>query len=323
MAIWTSIHLVATIIVAGCFLVSGFAKVRDATATGDTFRALGVVGWLDRPIVHRIYPWVEIAVGLGMLVGPALVWWIASFAAFGMLGALTLLVSRVLARSESVACNCFGRVETITSRTRTRNAILFSLSVVVLVAPPLAAAPVIALALVAPDLVVAALSAAALGCVLTVLSFGAPRSNDREEEGVIGIGMPVPDVRLTSSSGVDVRVRTLIAHGAVLLVHVKVGCSSCDQVLRAIHDEMKIADVVTVRIVEQGVVRAGSAPASRLWDVSRSATPRLGLTRTPSALLIAADGTTPVRVAHGSDDILALIDGIEHARSGLDGMQHS
>ncbi len=126
-------HLVATIVVAAAFLISGISKVRAIRDTHETLRALGLPSWLQRRWVAATYPIGEIALGAGLLVLPAPAWWLCAAAGMALLAILTVLVVRVLRSGDAVSCNCFGSVRAIDGRTVVRNGALLLLSLVTVI----------------------------------------------------------------------------------------------------------------------------------------------------------------------------------------------
>lgn len=306
---WTTVHLVSTIIVGGCFVLSGTAKLRDRESTPQTFQALGVPAAFNHRWAYALYPWAELLVGIGVLVAPAWAWWPSAGAAFVLLAVLVALVARVIRRGDAASCNCFGSTQPITDRTLLRNVIFLALAGSTLVAPPTSPSPLWALA-GQPELIVAAALSAALACLLTALSTGAQQEEPAEER----LTDPVlPDLALENAEGTPVALDTLIAGGPALLVHVKEGCSSCREVSAFFHDRPRIADRVVVHLIERLPHPDSTRSAGRLWDLEGEVMTTLGMRATPSALLVAADGSIPANPVYGTKKILELVAGIEEA----------
>lgn len=310
---WSAIQLVAATIVGGCFVLSGIAKLRDGSGTAETFRALGVPAVADRPWIHRAYPWVELVVGVGVLLAPAWVWWPIALIAALMLAALTTLVARVVAGADAVSCNCFGTREPLTARTLTRNAIFLAFSVILVASAPSSPSPVLA---AVPDripLLVGVLLAAAAATLLTVLSRAPGDPLPRDAETYEDRTLHIPDLRVTDTAGASVALPSLVVDGPVLLVFVKHGCGPCREVIAELADGDRIADRVLVRLIERMPAAGPDASRSRLWDQGARAAYAVGLRSTPSAVLLAADRTIPTNPVYGPAEIRMLVAGIEEA----------
>lgn len=308
--LWSALMLSAQLVTGACFLFSGVVKLRDVGDTARTFSALGVPAALDRPFFHRAYPFAELAIALVILAGPAWLWWLAGLAAAMLLATLTALVIRVVRTGDELSCNCFGRVEPISRRTVTRNVILTAVAIVALIWPPFAAS---ALWSVAPAVAFSAVLTGGLAVLLTTLSTGAARDGaDDGELEVIDVTDLPRDLSVRDADNRTVTIFDLLGGAPTMLVHVKRGCSSCEAVLARFSDKDLIGGRVVVRIVEASAPQPGVAPIG-LYDVNATAMRELGLRATPSALLIAADGSIPVPPARGDAAIFEFVEGLERA----------
>lgn len=304
-------HLVATIVVAAAFLISGISKVRAIRDTHETLRALGLPSWLQRRWVAATYPIGEIALGAGLLVLPAPAWWLCAAAGMALLAILTVLVVRVLRSGDAVSCNCFGSVRAIDGRTVVRNGALLLLSLVTVIGDPLSSAPVMEALESRPDVLFAASVAAATAAAVTFVVMRGP-ARPRDAETFEDRPLTIPDIAVSDASGATLSLPTLTAGGAVLLVNVKTGCSPCSRVIEELPDGAVIAGRVRVRLMERRPADGTLGP-DRLWDDDGEAARVLSLASTPSALLLAADGTIPADPVRGADQIFELVRGIEEA----------
>lgn len=304
-------HLVATIVVGAVFLVSGISKVRATGDTHETLRALGLPSWLQRRWVARAYPVGEIALGAGLLVLPAPAWWVCAVAGGALLAILTALVVRVVRSGDAVSCNCFGSSRIIDGRTVVRNGALMLLSLVTVIGDPLSSAPVTDALRSRPDVLFAVTLAAATAAALTFVVMREP-ARPRDAETSEDRPLTIPDIDVRDASGSTLSLRTLTADGAVLLVNVKTGCSPCARVIDELPDGSAIAGRVRVRLMER-MPAGGVLGPDRLWDRDGEAARILSLASTPSALLLAADGTIPADPVRGADQIFGLVRGIEEA----------
>ncbi len=308
---WLGVQTVATVLVAACFIVSGAAKVRNVRATAETFQALQVPSPIDRPWVHRSYPWVELFLGVALLVAPTWAWWPVAIIAALMLATLTVLVASALGRGDAVSCNCFGSRQPITRRTLIRNALLLAISLVLVVNSADAPSPILSAVPAHISLVVSAVLAVGATIVLTALSQGGERSLPRGARTSTAEPLAIPDLRLIDSNGDAVELRSLAREGAALIVFVKHGCGPCEAIVNRLHDGEKLGGRVLVRLVERLSPQESTAERPRLWDDGADVVRMLGLKYAPSALLLASDGTIPSNPVYGADEIMRLVEAIE------------
>jgi ABC-type transport system involved in cytochrome bd biosynthesis fused ATPase/permease subunit len=89
-------------------LVSGVAKLRDPDAVDTAFVDLDVPAVLRHPLLRRALPWVEIALGVWLVLatGSALV--VVAALTLGLFLAYLWLVVRAVRMPEAVDCGCFG-----------------------------------------------------------------------------------------------------------------------------------------------------------------------------------------------------------------------
>jgi hypothetical protein len=312
--IWSALQVVAAVIVGGCFLISGIAKLRDGSGTSATFGALGVPRALDRAWVHRSYPWIELVVGLGVLAAPAWVWWPFAVLAAGMLALLTALVWRVVATGDAVSCNCFGSVEPITWRTVVRNALFLLFALMALIRPLSMGSPLLTDLPARLPLVVSVLTAAGAAALLTTLAKGGRRTAPSAGSGATAGGnrlVYIPSLPITQADGTDIPLASLVQDGPVLLVFVKHGCSSCEQIVAELHDDAMIAERVRVRLVETAVKGTIDGSRPRLWDKDGHVAATLATDYSPAAILLAPDGTIPADPVYGADEIRSLVAALE------------
>ena len=105
----TALALVlAPVATAVVLLVSGWSKVGDVTGLRLAFVAMRVPAALSRPAVVRSLPYVELTLGLALLLTWG--WLLAVVGAMVtvLFLAYTLLVARVLRAGDTVDCQCFG-----------------------------------------------------------------------------------------------------------------------------------------------------------------------------------------------------------------------
>ena len=91
-------------------LVSGVAKLRAPATVDAAFTSLRVPRVVDTPVVRRLVPWLEVALGAWLLLatGPALV--VVALLTLALFVAYLVLVVRALRGPEPVDCGCFGAI---------------------------------------------------------------------------------------------------------------------------------------------------------------------------------------------------------------------
>ena len=129
----SAVIVVASIVLAGVFAVSGTAKARDLSATTTAAVSLGVPASFAR-FVARMLPIVELALAGALLVGlrvPALRQ-IAATGSLLLLGMFTVAMGRTIRRGEAPLCRCFGALDErpISAETIVRNVALGALAAV-------------------------------------------------------------------------------------------------------------------------------------------------------------------------------------------------
>lgn len=129
----SAVVVIASIVLAGIFIVSGSAKARDLGVTATAAASLGVPASLARPVA-RLLPVVELALAAALLVG-LLVSALRRIAAIGavlLLGAFTVAMARTLRRGQAPMCRCFGALgeRPISTETIVRNLALAALALV-------------------------------------------------------------------------------------------------------------------------------------------------------------------------------------------------
>lgn len=110
---------------------AGIGKLQDLDDSRQQVLDFGLPYSLARPI-GTVLPGVEIAVALGLLVGPVS-WW-AAWAALGLMAAFVLGISINMALGRRPDCRCFGplHIETIGWRILSRDLLLMALAALIL-----------------------------------------------------------------------------------------------------------------------------------------------------------------------------------------------
>lgn len=123
--------LFARLCVGGVLLASALGKLADREGTAEAMQRYPFLpGSLGR-LAAYILPYIELAVGVLLLVG--LFTRVAAFAAALMLTLFTALVIYDLSRKQQQSCHCFGRIssEKLTVVAPIRNVVLLLLALLV------------------------------------------------------------------------------------------------------------------------------------------------------------------------------------------------
>src|ERR1700680_980546 len=122
-----SVLVIARLLLAAVFGVSGIAKLADLSGTRKSIADFGLPGFLTWP-VSRLLPLFELACAIALI--PALsAWWGAA----GVLAMLVVFLAAILvnlARGRTPDCHCFGQLhsERIGWKTVVRNLVLVAIS---------------------------------------------------------------------------------------------------------------------------------------------------------------------------------------------------
>lgn len=319
--------LAAQWVLAAVLLVSAVAKLADRTRTADAVVDFGVperLRWAAPAV-----PAIELVLA-GMLVVPATARW-GAIGAVALLVAFSLAVAVNLARGRRPACNCFGRLDAspIGGRTLLRNAVLIGIAVVAARRDASTIGDVVdgitlpvALALVAGAAVAVLL--AGLTWLVTELWRQQARLLERIDALEAGrtpahrhapsppgppVGRPAPDPELLDADGSTASLSDHVRAGRdTLVVFGDPECPACAKLQpeiaawQAARPEDR--HVVVISRTAQTPVPAG---ATLLVEQDRTASAAYGVTGTPSAVLVAGDGTVASPLAEGADAVRSLL----------------
>ncbi|HRA27240.1 MauE/DoxX family redox-associated membrane protein [Ornithinibacter sp.] len=308
-------------------LVSGVAKLRDPDAVDTAFVDLDVPAGLRHPLLRRALPWVEIALGVWLVLatGSALV--VVAALTLGLFLAYLWLVVRAVRMPEAVDCGCFGALgdTRVTAVTVWRNIALVA-SAALSLALGLSGSGVLAALLEDPSLwgwlATAALAAAVTGLVLYRPTAADPVT---AVDGVVTGELPVDDdgdylptpapvAQLLDEAGALVLLSRETPAAAHLLIFLNPGCGSCEAVKPFVAQWSQDLAPVTVRAV---LMVAPAALTSTWPDLSGLAwfDPN-GVARrafgcaTPGAVLIGTDGNLAGGPVNGAQAVTEFVDEI-------------
>jgi thiol-disulfide isomerase/thioredoxin len=334
--------LTASIALAAVFAVAGSAKLLDRAGSRIAARAFGVPDRLAGEVAVAL-PLAEIAVAL-LLLFPATRWW-GAIAALALLVLFTAAVARALARGERPDCHCFGQLHSAAAgwRTLARNGALAAVAALVVVAARddaglgafawttrLHGVEWLGFALAVSLGVVVTLGGYAVvhvlrsyGRVLVRLDAVEQRLRDagltlEESPPELGLepGTAAPAFWLPSADGDRVALGDLLkANLPLLLLFTSPTCGPCSLLMPEVARwQREHGDALTIALLSDGEPERIRAEASEhelvnvLIDETLSAYEAYGANGTPSAVLVAPDGTIGSWLAAGAEWIEMLVE---------------
>ncbi len=308
-------------------LVSGVAKLRAPDSVDSAFTALEVPAVLDTALVRRLSPWLEVVLGVGLLLatGPALV--VVAGLTLVLFLAYLVLVVRAVRRPEPVDCGCFGALgdAQVTPMTVWRNVFLVVAALLALVAGLQGVGLVGSLGEAEALAWVATAALAAAIAVLVTYRPPAPAAS--------GVG-PSVDADGTYERVETPRAQVLNQHGelvllehetmtsAHLLVFLSPGCGPCERIGPDLAQWAEQLRPVTLRAV---VNAPPSVVESHTYFEGLAYYDPFGITRvafglhTPAAVLLGTDGLLAGGPVEGEDDVRSFVAEVgEHLREALE-----
>lgn len=313
------ILLIAVVVV---LLAGGVGKLRSP-GTLEELAAMGVPRALRHPFLVRAHPWVEIALGVGLLVARGRPLVIASIAALVLLLGYTGLVAGAVRRGSSSTCRCFGDLvdPRLTWRSVVRNALLSALALVAMLgavagwsAPDMIGAdPSVLLP------VLAALLVSVATWAIVSHPVGSALSGEERDQATSGddvgdyVRTPIPLAWLRDADGHRRTVRELARLQARLLVFLSPGCGACARTAADVPgwaEEFGALGVHPVFYVGRDLVEETypSLASRALYEDDAEASRAFDVERYPAAVLLGADGLLAGGPVTGSLAIREMID---------------
>jgi len=308
--------------------VAGAAKLSDQKGSRDALVAFGMPEWSCGPAA-LLLPVVELAVAVALLPAST-AWWGASVAVV-LLVAFMLAIAVSLARGTAPDCHCFGQLHSAPAGTSTliRNAGLAAAATVLVVRGRHSIGPsavawsadlgatgwAVLIGATLPLAALAAFVAALLALlrqngrlVLRVEALEAQLGH-RMSEG-LPVGAWAPGFELRALGGSSFTLDELLSpRRPVLLVFTEPGCGPCAALVPEIaHWQDDHAERLTVAVIgrrDRELMKQGLRYV--LLQRAREVSAAYGVSGTPSAVLLAADGTIASSVAAGAESIRRLV----------------
>lgn len=323
----TELVAVTRLVLAGVFVVSAVAKLRDREGSRTAVEGFGVPGALVGLVAAGL-PFVEIASAV-LLVLPDPFATTGAVVSLVMLLVFTAAVVTNLVKGNRVDCHCFGSLGdsgAIGWHTVGRNGVFLALAAVSLVgAGSLRSVPGVVADMSAPRalawlgglLLVGAVVVMGYALQQLVTKYGAVLVRLEALEHTTGlVERPLaPAFTIPDLDGHDVSLESVLEAGrAALLTFVSPTCHNCTALLPDIAawqtDEGEPLEILVLSDGSADDIRAKIAavdPALRvLVDGDRSVATNLGVMGTPAAVLVDLDGRTAGPVVHGADDVRRL-----------------
>jgi thiol-disulfide isomerase/thioredoxin len=328
------------------FVVAAVTKLLDRGGTRHALAEFGAPQALAGALAILL-PLAELAVAA--LLIPTATAVAGAAGAVALLALFSAAIAISLARGRAPDCHCFGQLhsEPAGPRTLARNAALAAVALFTLAgslaeprtgildwADGLSGAEVLAVGL---GLALAVLVAVGVTAFLTLLrSYGRVLIRVERLEGVLaeagyeldaledepqlGLapGTPAPGFELVGTAGEVVALDDLLARRLpVLLLFTSPGCAPCEALLPDVANWQEAhADRLTVAVLEEGETAEIRATAERsgLQDVLADPEGRVyhayDANGTPSAVLVAGDGTVASHLAAGPGRVAELVAGV-------------
>ena len=308
--------LVLRIALASVFAVAAVSKALDPAETRRAAQDFGLRPSLASVTVF-VLPLVELTVATCLLAQPAV--------RFGAIAAVVLLlifgaaIIRLMLRGETVACNCFGQLQSSMTGRRTliRNlALAVAAAVVWIEGPGRSIADLsieeVALLATATSTVGLGIAAARLWVENRVLR-ARGLARDNADRG-LPRGSAVPALQLKTLDGTLVSVGELVSGSPAVLVQVGIGCVPCHKLMpelarwsTTLMDSLRIFVVSSGDLESNRVFAAEFGLTSVLVDEHWEFPSAFGVAPTPSAVLIDGRGRIAGPPALGPPAIEALV----------------
>lgn len=268
---------VPTLLLAAVLVISGVAKLQDATSVRESFITLQLPPRLTSSPAPALLPWGELILAVALLVLPGLWGILAAAAALMLCLAYLVIIVRASRFDSAVECGCLGRLGlgVVGPVTVVRNLVLVAIAAWAVV-DAVRGRSVLARWLDADAVAWAWLAVAAVGVILTGLMMyaGQDRRPTPTEAGQSASASqlpataataediadyersPIPHIRLKvpsyeeSSAEEWAHLRALAMTQARLLVFINPGCGACLPALNAVGPlRARIGELIGIHLV--------------------------------------------------------------------------
>ncbi len=270
---------------------------------------------LTGAVVRRAVPWVELALGVGLLVAAGSALAVVAALALGLFLGYLALVAIAWRGPEPVDCGCFGALGStrVTGVTVLRNALLVVGAGLTVAGGLLGGGLSRTLDAAAVGWVLAALLTAAVAVAVAWRPEGPATDPGAAgaEPGEEYVRVPVPEAQALTADGRLVAVAEEARAAAQLLVFLRPGCGPCGRLGPRVAGWAAALAPVGVRAVVIGdpssLARLPYLDATTWFDPHEVALHQLGL-RTPSAVLLGTDGFLAGGPVRGEEAVVAFVE---------------
>lgn len=323
----------APILLAVVLVVAGCAKIARPAQAGSAFEALSVPWWLGHRWIVLAHPWLEIALGIGIVLGAGWAVRIAALGSVGLTSAYLALVAGTWRRGDDVDCDCFGSLMRgqVSARTVVRNAWLLLLALATIVATWSSPSVLQQITEAGPHgigYLVAALTIAVT--VGLVLDGGAAQPRDSPQPSGAQTSeltefddyhrTRTPAVPVILADGEKVTLRELSWQRPQLLLLVSPDCGSCIETMEHVSGWRAALPQLDIRLMVSATPAASPLTSNTepqtVHDERRWIIETFGLTGTPAAVLLGADGYVAGGPVVGANHISDFVDDIRAELGG-------
>ncbi|WP_299446998.1 MauE/DoxX family redox-associated membrane protein [uncultured Phycicoccus sp.] len=301
---------------AAVLVVSGVAKLRDPQSLDRAVESLRVPAPFDAVAVRRALPWLEVALGLWLLVATGVAHLVVASAVLLLFAAYLGLVVRAERGPAPAECGCFGELgdARVTRVTVARTALLV-LAAVLTVVGAFQGAAFLPAAVAGPGMWLW-LAATALVVAVAVLVTWRPAPGDAPPPPEVDADgeyrrRSIPDAQVLTEDGRLVHVGEEAKRAARLLVFLSPGCGPCQRIAPLVPAWAADLGPVAVHAVLLGppaVLAAHPELAGHAWFDPHRVARRSLAPGAPSAVLLGTDGLLAGGPVTGEAAILEFVE---------------
>lgn len=320
--------VIAPLVLAVVLVVSAVAKLRDPRSTRSVLELLRLPGPLRQQWVATALPWGEVALGALLVLAPAgPLLLLTALAVLVLVLGYWVVIARALTFDPRPVCGCFGRIgdQSVSSRTLLRNTLLVALAGTTVSRAVDGDATPASLASLGGDgwawLLGAGVAALTTWLVVHRSPAGegtapAPATDPApEDDGEDYVRQPIPLAVLADETGAQLTLAESARVRPQLLVLVNCHCGPTHVVARewaGWRERLPALDVRLVFSLVQPLPFTEGADLAGAWsDHGGNAWAALGLTASPAAVLLGADGLLAGGPVSGVEAIEELVGEIE------------
>jgi len=318
--------ILAPVGLAAVLVLSGIAKLKDRESTLSVVTELRLPGFLRHGYFAWALPLGEFLLALVLFSPWQGLFTVAAALSLALFLAYWVVIARAMTFDPRPSCGCFGRIgdQSVSGKTLFRNSLLVFLGVLTLwlsltgrtAVSVIAEDPTAlwwlagcALLLLLLGLIVSRPGQPGTGTPGTTAAGTSPEADDLDYARV-----PIPTALLQSQDGEIQTLRELAASRAQLLVAFNCVCKpshvAADKVAewseRIPEVDVRILSTVPLKLLRRAIPAAEGA----LYDHGNLAWNALGLTGSPSAVLLGADGYLAGGPVHDLEEMESFVDEI-------------